>query len=78
PNVHEAASFSYQKPHFILAAIIFFTLCLFFLKNKSNDNYAYHKIAKIDNCNVYVLGQTYQKNDVLSKVSAVLKREDID
>lgn len=78
PDDHETASFSHRKLYFFLAVIIFFTLYIFFFKNSGNDNYTYHRIAKIDNCNVYSLGKLYQKNDVLSKISAVLKREDID
>ncbi|AVN32291.1 winged helix-turn-helix domain-containing protein [Serratia marcescens] len=74
----EITSFPHRKVYSVLTGITLVILCIFFLKNISNDSHAYHKIAKIDNCNVYIIGQVFQKNDVLSEVNAVLKREEVD
>lgn len=78
PNGRETTPSSHRKVYSVLAGITFVILCIFLFKEIINDNYTSHKIAKIDNCNVYILGQAFQKNDVLSKVNAVLKREDVD
>lgn len=71
-------SLPHRKVYFVLTGITLVILFAFFFKNINNDSHAYHKIAKIDNCNVYIIGQAFQKNDVLSKVNAVLKREEVD
>ncbi|ASM15410.1 winged helix-turn-helix domain-containing protein [Serratia marcescens] len=71
-------SLPHRKVYFVLTGITLVILFAFFFKNITNDSHAYHKIAKIDNCNVYIIGQAFQKNDVLSKVNAVLKREEVD
>lgn len=78
PNGRETTSSSHRKVYSFLAGITFVILCIFLFKKISNDNYISHKIAKIDNCNVYIIGRDFQKNDVLSKVNAVLKRENVD
>ncbi|MEE4411755.1 MULTISPECIES: winged helix-turn-helix domain-containing protein [unclassified Serratia (in: enterobacteria)] len=58
--------------------IIFIFSGVNLLKGKNDESYPYQRISKIDNCEIYTIGEIDNGNNLLLKIKNTLKQQKID
>ena len=82
-NEEEEAVSSVTRPPgkrviFSSACIVLFLFGVFIYLNNNEKYYPYQKITKIDNCEIYAVGNNFNATRIESILSSRLKLEDVD